>query len=330
MNNLNTPPAGDTDPTSAQAVEAVVVALREYFRRNREMQCLLLVDPHPRELPAPSKGKPSLADLSRTPLPIVHDAFPAHQLPYLLELDPSAPQFGALLADSVRVALADRRPDAIARGPGQRIGGWLATSAPAQEVAQHLSGQVLQTDDQGVTCALRFYDSRALALQWSVLTLMQRETLLGPVKAWHALDAGARLTAYAGLYPAMQSELALKPEQWAAIRRHGLVNRALALHVSATGRQPDAQAVEVAVAAAARAEHHRLEDRDDKLAFIGHALAWHPHFDRHPRVTQALGEVSPDYFYTAAVSELSMDEIDEIQRGEWYGAPNNNGDRLQA
>lgn len=292
------------------------------------MRCLLLVDPQPRELPASGHGGPLLAELPRAALPIAHDAFPKHQRPYLLTLDPSASQFDTWLAESVHVALADRRPDVMARGRGQRIGGWLASSAPAEDVAEHLSGHVLQENDRGATCALRFYDSRAFALLWSVLSLMQRETLLGPVKVWHAFDAVARLKAYAGLYPPMLESLALKPEQWAAIRRHGVINRALALHINDAGRQPDPEDVEVAVAAAVRAEHYGLDERDDRLAFIRHALAWHPYFDLHPRVIQVLREVSPDRFYTAAASELTMHEIDEIRRGAWYAAyDNKNGPR---
>lgn len=313
-----------TDRTGPGAIEAAVIALQNYFQRNREMQCLLIVDPQPSDLPEP-KGKHNLDDLPRTVVPIAHEAFPESERPYLLTLNPRLPQFGAWLAESVRVALADRRPDVIARVPGQRIGGWLATPAPvsADEVATHLSRQVLQVDDRGKTCALRFQDSRALALLWPVLTLMQKETLLGPVKTWHAFDAGARLAAYAGLYPKMLDDLSFKPQQWSAIRRHGLVNRALALHIAAIGHQPEPETVDVAVSAAARAEQYGLVERDDKLAFIGHALSWHPHFDAHPRVQEVLRNVSPDEFYVAGMSELSIDEIEAIRGGAWYVGKNN-------
>jgi hypothetical protein len=318
MFDLKLHAAAEADPTGPAGIEVAVLALRDYFSRvNPGQQCLLLVDPQPGDVPARSQGKHSLAALPRTTLPMGHGAFPVPHRPYLLTLDPKLPQFGAWLAESMRVALADRRPDSIASTPGQRIGGWLATTTSAEEVAKHLSAHVLQTDDRGKTCALRFYDSRALALLWPVLMLMQQETLLGPIKAWHALDAGAHLKSYAGLYPPVRDHLALKPEQWAAIRRHGLINRALALHVNATGRQPEPQALEAAVAAAARSERYRLADRDDTLAFIGHALSWHPHFDSHPRVSRALQNLSPDYPYMAAASELSADEIDSVRSGEW-------------
>ena len=310
------------DRTGAQALEAAVMTLQNYFQRNREMQCLVIVDPQPSELPAP-KGKHPLSELPRTVLPVTHEAFPESERPYLLALNPRLPQFGAWLAESVRIALADRRPDVIARVPGQRIGGWLATSASADEVAAHLSRQMLQTDDRGKTCALRFYDSRALALLWPAMTLMQKETLLGPVKTWHAFDAVARLTGYSGLYPKMLEDLSFKPQQWSAIRRHGLINRALALHIASTGQQPEACAVDVAVAAAARAEQYELIERDDKLAFIGHALSWHPHFDAHPRVREVLRKVSPSEFYVAAVDELAHDEIEAIRDGAWYVGKNN-------
>lgn len=318
------------DPTGPQAVEAAVIALQDHFRRNSEMQCLLIVDPQPQALPTQAKRRHSLADLPRTVVPIAHDAFPRSDCPYLLTLDPKAAQFGAWLAESVRVALADRRPDAISRVPGQRIGGWLATSASADDVAEHFSRQVLQLDDRGKTCALRFYDARALALLWPVLTLMQKETLLGPVKTWLAFDAGARLQPYAGLYPKCLDHLSLKPEQWDVIRRHGLVNRALALHVAATGQQVEPGLVDAAIAAAARAEFYELADRDDKLAFISHALAWHPYFDAHPRVRQALGQVLQGDFYAAAASELTPDEIEAIRSGTWYAGKNNDRGGLRA
>ncbi|WP_176026218.1 DUF4123 domain-containing protein [Robbsia andropogonis] len=303
--------------SEAAVVETTVLALRDYFTRHRAMHCLVLVDPQPRALPQPAKGKPSLAALPRATIAIKHEAFPADHQPYLLSLDPTKPHFGWLLGESVRVALADRRPDAVSRGPGQRIGGWLATASSADEIAVHLSQHALQTDDRGKTCVLRFQDSRAFALLWPCLTLMQRETLLGPVKTWHALDAGARLTAYTGLYDAMVKDLMLKPEQWAAIRRHGIVNRAIALHMNATDRQPTPEEIGVAVAAAGRAHLYGL-DRADALFFIDQALTWHPHFDSHPRILKALGEVSRDYFYAAAAGELSQQEIDEIKSGAWY------------
>jgi hypothetical protein len=324
MFDLKLHAAADADPTGPAAVEVAVLALRDCFRRrNPEQRCLLLVDPQGQDVPGQPNGKHSLAAVPRTTLSIAHEAFGALNQPYLLTLDPKLPQFGAWLAESIRVALEDRRPDTIASAPGQRIGGWLATAASAEEVAKHLSAHVLQTDDRGKRCALRFYDSRALALLWPVLTLMQRETLLGPIKTWHALDAGARLTAYTGLYPPVRNEIALKLEQWAAIRRHGLVNRALALYVSATGRQPEPDAVEAALAAAVRAEQHAFAERDDVLAFIGHALSWHPHFDLHPCVLRAIRSVSVDRPYAAAASELSTDEIDDIRSGAWLRAHNN-------
>jgi len=316
--------AADADPTGPAAVEVAVLGLRDYFRRrNPDQRCLLLVDPQARDLPARPNGRHSLAALPRTTFSIADEAFPALHQPYLLTLDPTLPQFGAWLSESLRIALEDRRPYTIASAPGQRIGGWLGTTASAEEVARHLSAHVLQTDDRGKRCALRFYDSRALALLWPVLTLMQRETLLGPIKTWHALDAGARSTAYAGLYPPAREEIALKHDQWATIRRHGLVNRALALHVSATGQQPQPEAVEAALAAAARAEQHGFAERDDILAFIGHALLWHPHFDSHPRVRRTIAAVSHDHPYAAAASDLSADEIDDIRSGTSCRGQNN-------
>ncbi|WP_258187465.1 DUF4123 domain-containing protein [Trinickia symbiotica] len=318
------------DAESVQ-IEAATIALRRHFeRQHRDMHCLLVVDSGMRALPPAKNGKPTFEDLPRAVIEVDHPAFPAEHQPYLLTLDLSQPQDCMLLFDSVRVAYHDRRPDDVAQGLGQRIGGWLASSLPADEVAAHWSKYVLQQDGRERTCALRFYDARALSLLWPVLTLMQQETLLGPVKAWYALDACAELRTYKGLYPPSRAELLLKPGQWNAIHRHGLINRALALHMAATGRQPTPDEVKAAVASAERAEHFGLTDKDDMIAFIGHALAWHPYFDSHPRVIEALREVSTDCFYTAAVSTIRPEEIEEIRSGSWLAGQKNGTSRSWA
>ena len=108
----------DADATGPAAVEAAVLGLRDYFhRRNPDQRCLLLVDPQARDLPARPNGRHSLAAMPRTTFSITNEAFPPLHQPYLLTLDPTLPQFGAWLADSLRIALEDRRPDTIASAP---------------------------------------------------------------------------------------------------------------------------------------------------------------------------------------------------------------------
>ncbi|KVO84483.1 hypothetical protein WL30_02750 [Burkholderia ubonensis] len=305
------------DDGNRESVDSMVSVLRAYFDQQREPRCCLVVDPSQRALPQGDEGAPSFGDQPSAVVAIAHDAFPDDHRPYLIELDLSTSEGTALLAESVRLAFEDRHPDAVAKGLGQRIGGWLASDATPEQIAEYWSNNVLQIDDQGHRCALRFYDARALSLIWPILSDGQKQALLGPVKAWHALDACAKPCVYSSA-TALRAELELTDGQWRDIRRHGLINRALALHMLTTQRQPRSSEVEIAIASAARAEQHGLADREDKIAFIGHALTWHPYFDRHPSVAHALRQRAPDEFYTAAVGELSEDEIEAIRRGMWY------------
>jgi hypothetical protein len=308
--------ASSAQSVEIPAVDQTVSVLRAYFNQRPEAHCLVAVDPSRLGFPESLEEKTPVSEQPHAVVTIAHEAFPDEHRPYLVELNLSTPEGMELLTESVRLAFEDRHPDSIAQGLGQRIGGWLASNGPADAVAAHWSQQLLQADDRGRQCALRFYDARALSLLWPMLSPGQRQTLLGPVSAWHALDACAKPCIYTST-AAAQGNLALTSEQWRSIYRHGLINRALGLHMQATGRQPDPQEVETAVASAARVEQYGLSDRDDIIAFIGHALAWHPQFDRYPKVKQALQQREPDDFYTATVSDLSPDEIEEIQRGNW-------------
>jgi hypothetical protein len=298
------------------AVDQTAGVLRAYFSQRPDMHCLVVIDPSRLGLPEGLEQKIPVSEQPHAIVTIAHEAFPDEHRPYLVELNLSTPDGAALLTESVRLAFEDRHPDSIAQGLGQRVGGWLASNGSADVVAAHWSQQILQADNRGRQCVLRFYDSRALCLLWPMLSPGQRQALLGPVSAWHALDACGKPCIYTSTDTSL-ADLTLTDAQWQATHRHGLVNRALGLHMLAMERQPDPQEVEAAVASAARAEQYGLSDRDDIIAFIGHALAWHPQFDLYPKVTQALQQREPDDFYTAAVSELSPDEIEEIRRGNW-------------
>ncbi|MFL9870033.1 DUF4123 domain-containing protein [Paraburkholderia megapolitana] len=296
-------------------VDRMVNVLRAYFAAHPETHCLLAVDPGQRALRDRPQAGVLFSEQPVAAIKIDHDAFPVEHRPYLMELDLSTKVGVTLLSESVRLAFDDRDPERVAQGQGQRIGAWLASTVSAQALAAYWAQHVLQTDDLDRKCVLRFYDARALSLIWPILSSGQQQVLLGPVIAWHALDASARPCVYTA-HRALQSDLALTREQWQSIHRHGFVNRALGLHMEAMERQPLPQEVETAVASAARADVW-LVDPDDKVAFIGHALTWHPQFDRYPKVNQMLRQLSEDDFYTGAISALSLEEIAEIQSGSW-------------
>jgi hypothetical protein len=298
------------------AISKMAAQLRSGVESNKDARCLLVVDPSRRALSDRPDIGVYFSQQTPLPIPIEHEAFPLEHRPFLIELDLSSKDGVALLTESIRIAFEDREPDLIARSHGQRIGGWLISDASAEDAAAHLSRNALLTDEHGGACLLRFYDTRALALLWSVLTVSQQKTLLGPIAAWHALNACASPWVYTcNAIP--QTSLGLTHEQWKSIRRHSVINKALGRHMHAIERQPNSAEVETAQASAERAEQHGLFDDDDKVAFIRHALLWHPRFDAHATVRRALLQVSTGSFYAAAVSDLTSAEIDEIRSGAW-------------
>jgi len=299
-------------------IESLRNALKQWFSGHPNMNCYLAVDPSQRHLISnTADDSEPFASLPRADVIVDHEAFPEANRPYLLKLDLSSPTGMQALALSTRIAFEDRRPESMAEGLGQRIGGWLASCASLDEVAAHWSRLVLQRDNNGRAFALRFYDSRALALLWTALSQAQRQAMLGPVSAWHVLDAGARPKVHLASSDS-RSNFMLSADQWREVHWHGVVNRALALYARTCAHQPHPAEIEAAVDAATRAEQYGLTDRDDQIAFIGHALAWHPHFDLHPKVMHLLQTRAADEFYTVEVGRLSADEIENIQKGSWY------------
>jgi hypothetical protein len=282
-------------------------------------KCLLVVDPSLRMLEDnPAEGA-LFSQAKRALVPVAHNAIAPEHWPSLIELDLSSATGTALLAESVRAALEDRLPESVARGQGQRIGGWLVGAQSLQEVVDHWSHSLVQIDDQGRQCLLRFYDARVLALMWPALSPTQRRHLLGPVQTWHALDACAELATYTAPGRS-QSGLEIEDTQWIEFHRHGVVNRALALFMNREERQPLQQEVQTAVDSAGRADQHGLRDHEDKIAFVGHALAWHPSFDAHPAMEPVLDKVAQGALYCPAVSELDPRVVEEIRCGTWFKA----------
>lgn len=307
------------DPVAESArVHEQVAALRAWFNRHQDMHCLLLVDPSQRDpAAADTGGSQSFVDVPATDIVIDHDAISPAHYPRLLELKLQTASGIVALEDSVRMAFADRRPQSMAEGRGQRIGGWLASAASPGEIAAHCSRLLLQRDGDDQLCLLRFYDSRAQALLWPMLSPKQQHALLGPIQAWHTLDAGARRVTRVNT-KGRREDFALEPAQWPTIHRHGIVNRALALYAYDRNRQPQQHEVDAAAAAAVRARRYGLIDEEDEVAFVSHALTWHREFDLHPKVLQILGSMNDGDLYAGQVAELTPDEIAEIQQGSWH------------
>ncbi|SAK88057.1 hypothetical protein AWB75_06017 [Caballeronia catudaia] len=296
--------------------DKVVDALRQHHREHPGDHCYLVIDPSLRILEDRPDDGVFFSRMTAHPVPIEHGAFPSEHRPKLLEIDLSDPLGVALLREAVRIAFADRNPAELARGHGQRVGGWLFSGAPIDDIVAHWSAVLLQRDERGQQRVLRFYDSRALSLMWPVLDAQQQRTLLGPVQAWFALDASANLVTYTAK-GAMQPRLDLSDDQWRVLHRQSHVNRALSLFMHDVDRQPSESEVAAAQVAAARADYLGLSDRDDIVKFVGYALSWHPKFYEHPVVDAAFKALAKDALHCAVVDEFDAGLIDDVQSGRW-------------
>jgi hypothetical protein len=296
-------------------VDEQVAALEKWFGPRTDVHCLLVVDPSQRD-PAQDSGS-AIADLRRVEVAVDHDAVSPAHYPYLVELDLRRDSGQRALEESVALAFRDRRPQSMAEGLGQRIGGWIGSFASPNEVAAHFSRMALQRDDRNRLCLLRFYDSRSQSLLWPMLSAVQRQALMGPVLAWHTLDAVA-MPVLRDNPQGRREDFELEAWQWQAIHRHGIVNRALALRAYEQDRQPTQHEVDAAVAAAERAGRYGLTDDEDVVAFVGHALSWHQEFDLHPRVQQLLASRPDGDLYAEQIEALSADEIAELRAGAWH------------
>lgn len=297
-------------------MDHIVESLHAHFAKQPDSRCLLVVDPGTRPLvDTPAEGI-VFSTRDKVRIPIRHKRFPEAHQPYVIALDPSRYQDALLLRESVRIALEDREPDSMRRGHGQRIGGWISSTASEAFVVRHLSMQVIRSDEQGTRRALRFYDSRVMALLWPLLEPLQQRALLGPCQAWHALDASAALATYTA---SARDDGHFVPDanQWRDIHPIGIVNEAMAHHMARVHRRVTRGEVAIAIAAAHRAAKHGLHDEQDRVAFIGHALAWHATFDNHPAVQRALNEVANGRYYSAAIEKITPMDIEQIQHGSW-------------
>ncbi|WP_157685661.1 DUF4123 domain-containing protein [Robbsia andropogonis] len=308
-----------SDPENLK--KQIRAAIQKQLARMEDARLLIVVDPAASPLES-LDAEPSFRGLSSSSILVQHDLFPSSDCPYLIELDIEIPEVRTLLERSINTVLSDRTADRMARGAGQRIGGWIVTQETPEALAAYWGNLILQRDERERATLLRFYDNRALALLWPMLTMRQRQGLLGPVTTWLSLDAVGDLTTYEVSEPSMAG-MSIAAAQWPAIRRHGLVNKALA-RFAFDGGTVRPVSVDTAIAAAERADVLELEDAADAALFVSHALIWHPRFYEHPAVERALGEVGPETFYAEAISVLSDTEIEDIKGGRWLEAQRRN------
>jgi len=143
---------------AAQATRELVALITATPNR----RCLLLVDPVLRPIETEDASWQHYASLPHTPVPLAHpNADPAHDAVLTpLRLDNEADH--ALLVHTVQEACAELVSRELRRGEGRRIGGWIVTDAPIDDVALHLGQLMVQRHPSGRTMWLRLQDPAVL------------------------------------------------------------------------------------------------------------------------------------------------------------------------
>jgi hypothetical protein len=327
---MNTNPAAP-----ATAADAQSDLLHRALAASGDSCCWLLVDPTVRPL---DDDEPLLRALSEAGAEIVPVRSPNSRidnsvLPILARLDSARSAGSAALRLSISEALAECEPEALRRGAARRIGGWLQCSASGAALAHHIGQQMVCRRQDGRLTLLRWTDPAVLWVIWSsaLLTQQQQAELLGPISAYHLLDAGGRCTTLDQIGASRSSAVdeaseasryAFTARQWAQLDAIGSLNRALLRFDAA---RLDAASLNEArdngMAAILRARSLGFADAQDLATFAWHAMSVHPRFDAHPVVAERLQKRQADDLFTALVDPLDVRTWSCIANDPWEARP---------
>ena len=301
------------------------------------VQCLLMVDPTLRDASdAPSyraclerwaqaSSVQSPEDLA-TPIHWTHPNLKPEHRPRLIALALDRYASADLLQASIALALEDQELESLMRGDGNRVCGWLLTSAPVKQLAVHLGALAVQQlpgdfpAHPNKRMLLRYFDPSVMPSLWQLSTDAQRLALLGPIDEWLMLGRTGELVSY--VRPANAANdtsstaasglIGYSTAQWMALDSIGALNQ-VAMRLQAGvlgGAAPTSEQIDVATRALARARGAAISDARDLQEFAWHALTVDAHFDRHPLIVRSLRDVANGThdFYTAAIAHLREDD----------------------
>lgn len=165
----------------------------------------------------------------------------------------------------------------------------LDTSTTVERLSVHLRHLLAPSLPQHRRGVFRFYDPVVMEhLSW-MLDTRNLASLFGRVNDWLLPARGAwyRLTC-PNEPTAPATPFHTNPATWQRITRIGAIHAVL--EQLPQWRDAPAEFGPLVETQFVRAEHHRLVDRTDLVAFASHGLLWHPQFDKHPRVNALLAE----------------------------------------
>lgn len=199
-----------------------------------------------------------------------------------------------------------------------RIGGWLQSEAPVEDLAAFLAASSLpRTDARTNASYLRIGDRRTLALIRHIVGDTRMCAHFGVVQYWGYLDAKGHLASFAGT-PTQGASIRFSVEEWKQVRQGEILHPAVAMYLgenalSAQGSGPSSldtlyaallRACEEADRAAARWPQRFTSPTDRAL--------WAALFARYSH-TRPDGRIGPDDRVGQRLSALS--DADEPLRG---------------
>jgi hypothetical protein len=246
-------------------------------------------------------------------LPLVHPNIDPAWRPRWCGLNPAESTSSLILQQSIDHALGELESEALQRGGGRRIAGWLEISGDRDVAARHVARQMLRRRPGGRQTLLRLHDPAVLWALWPLLSPGQQAALLGPVDAWWLLDPLGELVCLRAAGPADRGDWS--DALWAAVNRIGSLNELLRHWLPATDGIGPSELETVrrtAMAALARAEALGFTDHGDLALFARHAIDIHPEFDAHDKVRALMEQRAPDDHYSALAEALTDDDWREV------------------
>ena len=278
-------------------------------------QCHVLIDPSLSNAAEDEVFAEAMHATGVKPVPIEwqHAKLAPEHRPALVTVDTSVNLGSELLNLSMQMAAQDADASHLQQGRGQRIAGWLLSSATPRTLARHLGAMAVQALPDGLppsagrTRLLRFFDPLVLPVLWDVSDPEQRVAFMGPVQQWFLLDNGSELRALsqAAVTGGPPARAAWRAAQWRVLLCLDAFNPAAIGH----GLSDELIALRPTVLATlGRMSELGIHEPRDLQSLASLALRHHPEFDRHPQVNQLLMKRTADQNAAMALATLTDDD----------------------
>lgn len=280
--------------------------LHQHFAGSADSQCLLWVNPAQSD---PFNEVPLVRE-RRVRVPINHPRFDVRLAPYLVPLNLNKPGDKDLFRDSVDMAWQAWNVESLNAFAGQPIAGWVATHAPATELARHWAWRCHLHTRRGLNKLLRFHDPSVREWLWESLTGQQKRLLLGPADS--IVSIGRCHTMARHVMPQHDTSgdtsqpLLLDEKQWAQVEDFAAVHAAWLAFSLGSGDHdplPSGWAQDV-FEALSHATTFGIDHMLDRELFALHALQLGSAFHTAERMLPVWEKTRSGNYYGSAVEEV--------------------------